>query len=60
MEFLVATNQGEYDVEAHVRSIGEDLLIAARTGLGGRNQHDTNLVTLHRVPKFRELVPNGF
>jgi len=36
---------------------GQDLLIAARTSLGGKNHHDTNLVTLHRVKAFRVLVP---
>jgi len=36
---------------------GQDLLIAARTSLGGKNQHDTNLITLHRVREFRALVP---
>lgn len=35
---------------------GSDLLILSRTSLGGINQHDTNLVTLHRVPRFRELA----
>jgi hypothetical protein len=39
---------------------GADLLICARTSLGGKNQHDTNLVTLHRVQNFRDLVPEGF
>ena len=38
---------------------GNDLLIIARTSLGGKNQHDTNLITLHRVQRFRYLVPNG-
>ena len=35
---------------------GSDLLILSRTSLRGINQHDTNLVTLHRVPRFRELA----
>ena len=35
---------------------GSDLLILSRTSLDGINQHDTNLVTLHRVPRFRELA----
>ena len=35
---------------------GSDLLFLSRTSLGGINQHDTNLVTLHRVPRFRELA----
>lgn len=34
----------------------DDLLILARTSQGGRNQHDTNLITLHRVRKFREFA----
>jgi hypothetical protein len=39
---------------------GDDLLICARTSIGGKHQHDTNLVTLHRVKNFRALVPEGF
>ena len=35
---------------------GEDLLVISRTSQGGFNQHDTNLVTLHRIEKFRELA----
>ena len=36
MEFHVGTGQGEYDVEAHVRSVGDDLLVAI---WGGENPH---------------------
>ena len=39
------------------RGRGSDLLILSRTFLGGINQYDTNLVTLHRVPHFRALAP---
>ena len=35
---------------------GEDLLVISRTSQGGFNQHDTNLVTLHRIERFRELA----
>ena len=35
---------------------GDDLLVISRTSQGGRNQHDTNLVTLHRIENFRELA----
>ena len=35
---------------------GLDLLILSRTSLDGINQHDINLVTLHRVPRFRALA----
>ena len=32
---------------------GDDLLVAARTSRGGRNQHDNDLTTFHRVRNFR-------
>ena len=35
---------------------GDDLLIASRTSKDGRNQHDNDLVTLHRVEGFRSLA----
>jgi hypothetical protein len=35
---------------------GDDLLVLARTSQGGRNQHDTNMITLHRVRGFRDLA----
>ena len=37
---------------------GDDLLVISRTSQGGHNQHDTNLVTLHRIEKFRDLALN--
>ncbi len=33
---------------------GDDLLVAARTSRDGRNQHDNDLTTFHRVRNFRE------
>jgi hypothetical protein len=34
----------------------DDLFVISRTSQGGYNQHDTNLVTLHRIEKFREFA----
>ena len=34
----------------------DDLLVLSRTSVGGKNQHDTNLVTLHRIRGFRALA----
>ena len=36
--------------------VEDDLLILARTSQNGLNQHDTNLITLHRVRAFRDLA----
>jgi hypothetical protein len=35
---------------------GEDLLVAARTSRNGRDQHDNDLTTFHRVKNFRSLA----
>lgn len=35
---------------------GDDLLVAARTSRNGRNQHDNDLTTFHRIRSFRELA----
>ena len=35
---------------------GDDLLVLSRTSLGGHNQHDTNLITFHRVENFRRTA----
>ncbi len=35
---------------------GPNLLVLSSISLGGLNQHDTNLVTLRRIPNFRELA----
>ena len=34
----------------------DDPLVLSRTSVGGKNQHDTNLVTLHRARGFRSLA----
>ena len=39
---------------------GDDMLVLARTSQGGKNQHDTNLITLHRVRDFRKLALDLF
>jgi hypothetical protein len=36
---------------------GDDLVVMCRTSQGGLNNHDTNLITLHRIRDFRHLVP---
>jgi len=38
---------------------GDDLVVMCRTSQGGLNNHDTNLITLHRIRDFRHLVPDG-
>ena len=35
---------------------GEDLLVVCRTSEEGRNQHDNDLVTFHRIENFRSLA----
>jgi len=35
---------------------GDEMLVISRTSQGGYNQHDTNLVTLHRIANFRQLA----
>lgn len=44
---------------AYLLVTGDDLLVLARTSVGGKNQHDTNLITLHRIESFRRLIPAG-
>jgi hypothetical protein len=51
MEFLVATNQGEYDVEAYVRSIGEDLLVAIS---GGEKPHIGAVAVAQPRPSLKD------
>ena len=38
---------------------GDNLIVMCRTSKGGLNNHDTNLITLHRIKDFRRLVPRG-
>jgi hypothetical protein len=35
---------------------GDDMLFAVRTSMHGRNQHDNDLVTFHRLEDFRSLA----
>ena len=35
---------------------GQDLLIVSRTSRNGRDQHDNDLITFHRLPDFRSLA----
>ena len=38
----------------------QDLLIVSRTSRNGRDQHDNDLITFHRLPDFRSLALNLF
>lgn len=41
--------------------VGNDLLVLSRSGdLEAKNSHDTNLITLHRIPDFRHLAPEPY
>lgn len=40
--------------------VGDDILVLARTSQGGKNQHDTNLITLHQVRDFRRFALDLF
>ena len=51
MEFHVRTNQGEYDLEAHVLSIGEDLLVAIS---GGEKPHIGAVAVAQPRPSLKE------
>lgn len=39
---------------------GRDLLIVSRTSRDGRDQHDNDLITFHRLPDFRSLALDLF
>ena len=51
MEFLVTTNQGEYDIEAHVRSVGEDLLVVIS---GGEKPHIGAVAAAQPRPSLKD------
>lgn len=51
MQFHISTNQGEYDVEAHVRSIGEDLLVAVS---GGEKPHIGAVAVAQPRPSLKD------
>jgi gallate decarboxylase subunit D len=51
MDFRVVTEQGGYDLEAHVRSIGEDLLVAI---WGGEKPHIGAVATAQPRPSLKD------
>ncbi len=51
MEFYVATEQGEYDIEAYVRWIGEDLLVAV---CGGEKPHIGAVAVAQPRPSLKD------
>ncbi|MGW8320096.1 MAG: prenylated flavin chaperone LpdD [Thermodesulfobacteriota bacterium] len=51
MEFLIATKEGQYDVEAHVRSLGEDLLVAIS---GGEKPHIGAVAVAQPRPSLKD------
>lgn len=53
--------QGNTEVEsrhyASLLPVGDDLLILSRSGDSNtKNSHETNMITLHKVPNFRSLA----
>ena len=51
MEFHVITTQGKYDLEAYVRSIGEDLLVAVS---GGEKPHIGAVAVAQPRPSLKD------
>lgn len=51
MDFHVVTNQGEYDLDAYVRSIGEDLLVAI---WGGEKPHIGAVAVAQPRPSLKD------
>jgi hypothetical protein len=51
MEFRVVTNQGEFDLEAHIRSVGEDLLVAIS---GGEKPHIGAVAAAQPRPSLKD------
>ncbi len=51
MQFHVATTEGEYDIEAYVRSIGEDLLVAIS---GGEKPHIGAVAVAQPRPSLKD------
>ena len=53
----VGDTPGQSRHYASLEVSGEDLLVLGRSGdAGARNAHDCNLITLHRVRRFRALA----
>ena len=51
MEFFVGTNQGDFDLEAHVMAIGQDLLVAI---WGGEKPHIGAVSIAQPRPSLRD------
>ncbi|MCY4118252.1 MAG: hypothetical protein OXF55_15285 [Caldilineaceae bacterium] len=54
----VAMSSSIFDAFSYASQLirGDEMLVISRTSQGGYNQHDTNLVTLHRIANFRQLA----
>ena len=51
MDFTIHTNEGEYDLSAHVRLIGDDLLVAI---WGGEKPHIGAVAAAHSSPSVKD------
>ena len=51
MDFTIHTNEGEYDLSAHVRLIGDDLLVAI---WGGEKPHIGAVAAAHSIPSLKD------
>ena len=51
MDFTIHTNEGEYDLSAHVRLIGADLLVAI---WGGEKPHIGAVAAAHSSPSLKD------
>ena len=51
MEFTIQTNEGEYDLSAHVRLIGDDILVAI---WGGEKPHIGAVAAAHSSPSLKD------
>ena len=51
MDFTIHTNEGEYDLSAHVRLIGDDLLVAI---WGGEKPHIGAVAAAHSSPSLKD------
>ena len=51
MDFTIHTNEGEYDLSAHVRLIGDDILVAI---LGGEKPHIGAVAAAQSSPSLKD------
>lgn len=51
MDFTIHTNEGEYDLSAHVRLIGDDILVAI---WGGEKPHIGAVAAAHSSPSMKD------